>query len=162
MEFADLGATTFTPSPIPGATNIMYQDKLVWSAIFEDGSTFEQYQNGEEKSSEAVSREKLRKFCLLTKQGKPFFIRELSPGWRFFYRRRTAIEQGGPTQVIHIVGWQIPISEDYLTQIAFVYEEDMSVVIGDIVLGKPQPILGRSFKWRYPIEFVAADHAIIT
>jgi len=162
LDFGSLGTTTFTPSPIPGATNAMYKGKLTWSAVYEDGSSFGQYQDDKERSSEEISREKLRQFCLLTKPGKVVFVRELFPGWRFFYRRRTAMEQGGPTQVIHIVGWQIPVDDRCLTQMAFIYEEDLSILIGDVSLGKPQPILGKLFRWRHPIELVAADDTIIT
>lgn len=161
LDFGGLGAATFTPSPIPSATNAMYKDKLTWLAIFKDGSNLGQYHNDQEQSSEQIPRDGLCKFCLLKNNNRVAFVRELLPGWRFFYRRRTAMEQGGPIQVIHIVGWQIPTSDDWLTQMAFIYEEDLRVIIGDVAVGKPEPICGSSFPWRHPVEFVPADLEII-
>ena len=135
---------------------------IIWAAIMEDGTTYYQYEENKERSSEHIPRDKLRKFCLLTKNHKIIFVKELCPGWKFFYRRRTAMKQGGGIQIMHVVGWQIPTYDTYLTQTAFIYEEDMSIVVGDVISEESESILGKSFLWRYPIEFVPTDDVVIS
>lgn len=163
MQIGEMGAS-FVPSPLPGASNVMRQDKVVWSAILEDDTVFAQYsEDGEERSSEDIPRNGLRKFCLLSKEdNRVLFVQEFQIGCRFFYRRRTAMDQGGPIEVIHIIGTKYQLGGDWLTQTVFVYEEDLSIVFGDVVIGKPEPVLGKLFKWRHPVIFVDADEEIIS
>ena len=79
-----------------------------------------------------------------------------------FYRRRTAMDQDGPIEVIHIVGTKHQMGDEWFTQIIFVYEEDFSIVFGDIMTEKPEAVLDRTFKWRHPVKFVDADEIIIS
>ena len=163
MQLGNLGATSFVPSPIPGTSNVMYKEKIIWSAILEDGTIITQYDGENERSSEDIPRQGLRKFCLIAKKNnKAIFIQELRLGWKFFYRRRTAMDQGGPIEVVHIVGTKHQIGNDWLMQATFVYEHDLSVISGDVVIGKPEPILGKLFKWRHPVQLVDADEQIIS
>jgi len=164
MQIGEIGAASFVPSPLPGASNVMYQDKVVWSAVLEDGTIFAQYaEDGKERSSEDIPRNGLRKFCLLAKEdNRVLLVQEYQPGWKFFYRRRTAMDQGGPIEVVHIIGTKYQLGSDWLTQMVFLYEDDLSIVSGDVVMGKPEPILGKLFKWRHPVIFVDADEEIIS
>lgn len=161
IQLGDLGVANFVPSPMPGANNLMYEEKLTWVAVLEDGTQFPQYQE-EEKSSESIPRAKLRKFCLVDDANTVVFVKELEPGWRFFYRRRTALPVKGEVQVVHVVGWSVPVGGVWVSQVAFVYEADGAVCLGDFVVGKPEPVLGRSFLWRHAISPLAADDLIIS
>jgi len=64
--------------------------------------------------------------------------------------------------VIHLVGWNIPIVDQWIIQTAFLYESDGSLYVGDMVVGDQPTLLYRSFSWRHPIILVDADNQIIT
>jgi len=73
----------------------MYQEKLRWAAVMENGEIIDQYQEEKTLSSEDIPRNGLRKFLLIDSDNTIVFVKELSPGWKFFYRRRTALSTGG-------------------------------------------------------------------
>jgi hypothetical protein len=150
----------FSPSTQPGPNNAMYESKLFWVARYKDNSFVTQGDGESEKSTEDLSRENLRVFTLEDVNGRRVFAQELRPGWQFFYRRRTAMQPGAKIEVLHVVGWRVPYEDDFLTHVAFVYEDDFSVVLGDLYDSKR--IEDGFEQYRHPVAFVEADLQVIS
>lgn len=58
----------------------MYQEKLRWAAVMENGEIIDQYQEEKTLSSEDIPRNGLRKFLLIDSD-TIVFVKELSPGF---------------------------------------------------------------------------------
>jgi len=162
LNFDKQGIHTFSPSPKPDAVNMTPSDKIRWIAHYADGSTFKQYdEEGNSRSCELVSRENLRGFSLTTKAGRVLFHQDLVPGMRFFYRRRTAMEQGSTIKIVHLIGYEIGfgVLPWPVRNITFVYEDAFRVVNSNFVYD-PDP--HSKHPWRHNIKSVEADRIVIT
>lgn len=162
LNFDKHGIHTFSPSPTPDAINMTPSDKIRWMAHYADGSVFKQYdEERNARSCETMSRENLRGFSLVSKAGKILFHQDLVPGMRFFYRRRTAMEQGTGVKVVHIVGYDIGFGVLLwpIRNITFVYEDEFKVISGDFD-NSLNPC--KRHPWRHNIKPVEADEIVIT
>lgn len=152
-----------TPSSHSGPTNRYYTDKLVWAAKYHNKTTIAQYdKDGIPISTESLPREGLRVFMLIDQYHRAAFVQELRPGQQFIYRRRTALKTGEDViEVIHIVGWQQKIGDETIRHIAFIYESDMHIEMGDFRKDMREGY-GRVEQWRYPIKEIEADEKVIS
>ena len=146
------GPVVLSPHPRPNASNYFHTNKLVWKALYADGSVQDQIgELGKETSTDDLSRVGLRKFALVTRNGGEVCSHVLETGDMFFYRRRTAMRPGHDVvEVIHIVGKTR--SEDGPNDIIFFYESDMHNEIGDF-----RNQVDAIDEWRYPIKWHDSD-----
>ena len=124
-----------------------------WLAVYVDGTTLWQFQDGRERSSEEIDRSRLRTLALLTKERVPFYVQHFAPSQRMIYRRRTAMPPDGPPQVRHLIGWQQTLGGRNVQHLATVCDETGRVECVDH--------WNESHPWFRPIEEVAADSTAI-
>ena len=148
--------------PPPSYLQVKPEPKLIWAARYANGTIVTQFKDDTENSVEKLSRDGLRGFSLVTKDGNVLFHQELEPGKSFFYRRRTAIEIGAKhtVKIVHLVGWAIHRDgEQVAMSVCFIYEEDFHVVCGWF---KDAKTIEKIDQFRHEIEPVESDALIIT
>ena len=166
----DLGESivTLTPSAMPVAMTKGYNDKVMWVAIYADGTTITQCdENGQTISSEEIDHKTLREFKLVDQLGKTVVSQSIEPGQCFFYRRRTALQTGRDVvEIIHLFGWRILTSgqaeeKEWLVNTVFLFESDLHVEVGSFksIINND---LSESKQWKYApnwrdIDEVAAE-----
>lgn len=161
----DLGSHAFVPSTKPAAANMAPSSKLIWVARYGDESVFCQYEeDGTCHSVDDINRDGLRGFSLLDKSGNTIFHQVLRPGMRFFYRRRTALQQAGAktvTRVMHIVGYDIGYDTLVwpIRTVSFIYEDNFHIVVGDFKTDKFAK--NGLEQWQYPIKMSDTDRIVI-
>lgn len=151
-----------TVLPMPSYLEVKPEPKLIWAARYADGTIIPQFKDEVENSVEKLSRDGLRGFSLVTKEGDVLFHQELEPGKSFFYRRRTAIETGAKhtIKIVHLVGWAIYRNgEQVAMSVCFIYEEDFHVVCGWF---KDTSTIEKIDQFRHAIQPVESDALIIT
>lgn len=120
-----------------------YESKIGWFVTYKDGTTI----SSEEITSEEIDRPNLHKFMLVDlKDGRALVTQRFSPGQKLIYRARTAMRNQGVLDRIHILGWE----KDDTRHVAFVFESDMSVEMGDFI--DPNTEHSEDSPWFYPIE----------
>lgn len=156
-------AVVLTPSPQAGPTTRYHKGKLIWAARYADNSLISQYDDdGNPVSVDTLSRDGLRAFLFLDEEGRPAYIQELLPGQQLIYRRRTALRTGEDViEVIHIVGWSKQVGEEEIRHVAFIFESDLHIEMGDFRKDMREGY-GRPDQWRYPIKFTDADRQEIS
>jgi hypothetical protein len=128
--------------------------RLIWAVRYRDATTFNQFQDGRERSTEEIDRSKLHTFSLLDQRGRTVIQQEVLPGQCFFYRRRTAMRAGhGVLDVVHIFGWRLAADKS-VRHVCFLYESDFHVELGDFCLPGQR---GREEAWKHPVEFLPVD-----
>jgi hypothetical protein len=153
---------TLTPAASPAATNYFHQNKLAWAAQYADGSVITQFHEGEEQTVDKLPRENLRKFSVITSDGKVLASLDLKPGQMFFYRKRTAMRPGANVvETIHLFGWRLDMGHGVkdIVSALFVYESDLHIECG----GFHHPLRqARPQEWRHPIKWHDADLVKVT
>lgn len=163
VDAGEAGIVTLTPSSMPVATNKDYQSRVVWVAVYSDGSSFYEYEaDGKNNSSEDIDRERLREFKLIDSKARTVISQEIIPGRCFFYRRRTALQTGRDVvEVMHMFGWRYPVAsnvaedgtieKEYIDSLTVLYESDMHVEVGsfDSAPVDPSANLSGRKSWKY-------------
>lgn len=163
VDTGEDGIITLTPSAFPAASNKDYKSRVVWVAIYSDGTQTAEYdEKGNGVSSEAIDRQKLREFKLIDKKGRTVVSQEIVPGRCFFYRRRTAMQTGRDVvEVMHMFGWRYSIAsnvtedgkivQEFLDHLVVLFESDMHVEVGsfDSVPVNPSADLSGRKAWKY-------------
>lgn len=158
------GVVTLSPSPMPVATTKDYQSRVVWVAIYKDGTTIAEYdEDGNQVSSEDIDHEKIREFKLVDSKARTVISQEIVPGQCFFYRRRTALQTGKDVvEVMHMFGWRFPytssigedgvVTKEYIEHLCVLFESDMHVEIGCFDAKPVDPSVNLSGRkaWKYP------------
>jgi hypothetical protein len=98
--------------------------ELLPRAVYTDGS----YLNLKEAKYEDIDRSRLASFCLL-KENEVVFHLLLKEGQRLIWRKRVFMTPGTPDQVWHLVGWQKTIQGENIQCIAYISENDGSVIM---------------------------------
>jgi hypothetical protein len=164
VDAGEEGILTLTPSPMPEATTKDYKSRVVWVAVYKDGSMITEYdEEGNNISSEEIDREKIREFKLVDSKGRTVISQEIVPGQCFFYRRRTALQTGRDVvEVMHIFGWRFPytssiaedgkVTKEYIEHLCVLFESDMHVELGcfDAEPVDPSTNLSGRKSWKYP------------
>lgn len=168
VDVGDDGIVTLTPSSLPESTSIDYISRVVWVAVYSDGSQICEYdENGENNSSEDIDRQRLREFKLIDSKSRTVISQEIVSGQCFFYRRRTALQTGRDVvEVMHMFGWRRLITpniseeaashgnieKEYLDHLIVLYESDMHVECGcfDSSPVDPSANLSGRKSWKYP------------
>jgi len=137
-----------------------HKNKLVWVAKYKDGIEFSQYNDSIEQSSENINRTKLLILKLLDHEGKVIISQEYRSGQMPIYRRRTAIRIGEEIiDIIHILGWRMLVNDTFITHVAFIYESDFHIEMGEF--RKNNESLSRYEEWQYPINFKDIDTIVV-
>ena len=76
----------------------------MWVALYVDGTSLTQYEDGKENSTDTINRSKLLSFSLFSGAGKKIVSLDYYPGDRFFYRRRSMLRPGGTQSYYQIFG----------------------------------------------------------
>ena len=106
----------------------MNESKLIWHAVYSDGSVLSQVTDGVEVSSEQIDKTRLAVFVLTTRdRDHTIFTQMTKPGQRLMYRVRNAIQAGGAAGRVHVLA----VEEDAHRYVVFVDESTMIVDIGD-------------------------------
>ena len=75
----------------------------LWRAIYLDDTTLYQKMEGQEISSEAIDRTRIKRIELLTDNNDVVVTLDIEQGQNFFYRRRNRLIDGGH-QICHVLG----------------------------------------------------------
>jgi hypothetical protein len=128
------------------ATAINDGATVFWVATLQDGSRFNQYEDGREHNSQEIDYSKLKTLALYHKDGRKLVEVEYEKGQYPIYRRRTAMRSGyGKVEVIHIVGWRTKEPDDH--RVTFLFESSLAVHEGMFD--------GEGI--RYPIQYLPHD-----
>lgn len=99
---------------------------IIWRAVYTDGTYLDS--TDAEKGYESIDRSRLASFCLM-KEGKVFFHLVLQEGQRLIWRKRAIITPAQDERVWHLVGWQKTVGGENIQCIAYISDEDGSVVM---------------------------------
>jgi hypothetical protein len=131
--------------------------RLVWIVGYRDNTTFNQFDGGQERSTEEIDRSKLQSFSLVDRDnGRVVISQEISPGQCFFYRRRTVLRSGqGVADIIHVLGWRLAVDKN-VRHVCFLYERDFRLELGDFCA--PPRLGGAGHNaGKHPVEFLPCD-----
>lgn len=118
----------------------------LWSATYQDGSRFTQFQGGQEHSTQELDYSKLLSLAIFHKSGRKLVEVSFEKGQYPIYRRRTFLKTGlGVTEVVHIVGWRTKEPEAH--KVWFVTESSLAVEEGQFEGDGP----------RCPIQYLPHD-----
>jgi hypothetical protein len=134
--------------------------RLIWVCRYQDGSTFNQFYEGKERSTEEIDRTKLYSISLLDARGRTVLIQRYSRGQFPIYRRRTVLRPGqNVVEIIHILGWRMFGEADKeIRHISFLYETDLRVECGDFSHeGDPRGVE----EWKHPIQYIDCDNVCV-
>jgi hypothetical protein len=160
------GTAVMVSPTTPLATTVGYTPKLQWMVRYSDGDVLYQLNSdGSEQPTKIIERKKLRSFIMLRRDDhQVVFALEFQPGHEFIYRTRTALQNGGVTEKIHVVGWRKKVEiggrSEYISNINFVYESDYHIESGDFLFEEEEGY-GNVEQWRYPPEFIDDDYIVI-
>lgn len=100
---------------------------FTWIAKYRDNKYKTQNEN---LPFERIPRHNLWQISILAPTNKKIVTFEMKPGFITFYRRRALMSPGsGVLEVVHIIGYKPKTSDANV--VAFVYESDWHVEIGD-------------------------------
>ncbi len=114
--------------------------RLSWVANYSDGTQLTQLGDGTEASSEAVDRSKLASFSLLDLAGNVVLNQQFERGDLFAYRCRSILRTDkSEIERIHILS----VTRGEFRQVAFVFESDFHIELGDFAKEKNRQNLHR-------------------
>lgn len=171
VDAGEDGIITLTPSSIPEATTKDHQGRVVWVAIYNDGTMITEYdENGDQVSSEDIDHKKLREFKLVDSKARTVISQEIIPGQCFFYRRRTALQTGRDVvEIMHMFGWRFSyassigengeVTKEYIEHLCVLFESDMHVEVGCFEAKPVDPSTNLSGRkaWKYPLNWRDID-----
>ncbi len=97
--------------------------ELIWKAIYLDGKSLNQYNEGKVNKYTDINRD-LLKFFELYDQDKLILRLHLNKNKRLIFRRRVSLNmQGKITEVIYLVGWQSKIKGENVQSINYIFED---------------------------------------
>lgn len=108
---------------------------------------------------ERVSRHNLWQVTIVAPTNKKIVTLEMKPGFMVFYRRRAIMSPGsGVLETVHLVGYKSKASD--ISVVAFVYESDWHVEIGDFK--KPGERMSAFNEYKHAIETLPEEQVEIT
>ena len=145
-------------------SNTMLRSSIYWKAVYKDGTSLTQFEEGIEKKYPDIDRSKLvafeiRKAAVNNNPDKLFFRLHLDPGRRLIYRRRVKDNYkiggtpGNPKlvpywqEVVYLVGWQATIEGRNVQDIAYIFSDGHVELAGmwrtdNAIMNKPGNLLG--------------------
>ena len=119
-----------------------------WKAIYNDGTEYNQYENGKANSYAEIDRSRLSQF-VLHENNKPLIVIHLDKRKKLIYRRRVAKHVfGGKEEVVYIVGWQEHINCMNIQSISFLFEDGHIEVLDRFK---------ENHDWFYPVNFIPEE-----
>jgi len=97
--------------------------ELIWKAIYSDGKSLNQYNEGKTSKYTDIDRNLLQ-FFELYNGDKLIFRVHLDDGKRLIFRKRVSQEMNsGNKKNVYLVGWQKKIGGENVQSIAYIFED---------------------------------------
>lgn len=96
--------------------------EITWKAIYSDGKSLNQYNEGTVNKYTDIDRDKLKFFEIY--DGDKLILRiHLEEGKRLIFRKRVAQTLTGKKEVVYLAGWQKTVGKENIQSISYIFED---------------------------------------